>query len=77
MKLLLIIVKNVEVARMAIYLAVVIVNGAMANVFSGVSFYLSYQYFYWKLMTASLPNYTSCRNLYFNEFVLNPLRCNI
>jgi hypothetical protein len=42
MKLLLIIVKNVEVARMAIYLAVVIVNGAMANVFLGVSLYLPY-----------------------------------
>ena len=33
MELLLTIVKNVEVAKMAIYLAVVIVNGAMANVF--------------------------------------------
>ena len=41
MKLLLIIVKNVEVARMAIYLAVVIVNGGLANVFLGVSFILS------------------------------------
>ena len=65
MELFLTIVKNVEVAKMAIYLAVVIVNGAMANVFLGVSFYLSYQYLYWQLMlyqTASLPNYTSYRN---------------
>ena len=43
MELLLTIAKNVEVAKMAIHFAVVIVNGAMANVFFGVSFYLSYQ----------------------------------
>ena len=71
MELFLTIVKNVEVAKMAIYLAVVIVNGAMANVSIGVSFYLSYQYFYWQLMlyqTASQPNHTSYEKLYFNEF---------
>ena len=45
MELLLTIVENVEVAKMAIYIAGVIVNGAMANVFSGVSFYLSYHIF--------------------------------
>ena len=46
-ELLLTIVKNVEVANMNIYIAVVIVNGAMrmTNVFLGVSFYLSYQIF--------------------------------
>ena len=38
MELLLTIVKNVEVAKMAIYIAGVIVNGAMANVSLGVSF---------------------------------------
>ena len=45
MELLLTIVENVEVAKMAIYIAGVIVNGAMANVFLGVSFYLSNQIF--------------------------------
>ena len=47
MELFLTIVKNVEVANMNIYIAVVIVNGAMrmTNVFLGVSFYLSYQMF--------------------------------
>ena len=47
MELLLTIVENVEVANMNIYIAVVIVNGAMrmTNVFLGVSFYLSYQIF--------------------------------
>ena len=38
MELLLTIVENVEVAKMAIYIAGVIVNGAMANVSLGVSF---------------------------------------
>ena len=42
-ELLLTIAKNVGVAKMAIYFAMVIVNGAMTNVFFGVSFYLSYQ----------------------------------
>ena len=61
MELLLTIVENVEVAKMAIYIAGVIVNGAMANVFLGVSFYLSNQIFtgsngqyHWDIL--SLPN---------------------
>jgi hypothetical protein len=45
LELLLTIVKNVEVANMNIYIAVVIVNGAMTNVSLGVSFYLSNQIF--------------------------------
>ena len=55
MELLLTIVENVEVAKMAIYIAGVIVNGAMANVFLGVSFYLSNQIFTGSI-TVSLPN---------------------